>query len=216
MAWKVGMASTPTSTAASSRVSSIASTPGIGLPARQATLTRHCAGFTLIELAVVIFIMALLATLVTPYVGSLRDARLKSEARRLAGRAAYLFAAAAAQNLVLQLNFDLRANGYFVTFFDPYSLSFEPAPYLRPGGEPVRLPQSVRIRDVVVAKPASERQTVVTCNFYPQGFADATVVHLVSSYGQVMTVAVSPLNGRVRIMRGDIPATAVFYAAATD
>ena len=43
-------------------------------------------GFTLLELAVVIFIMALMFTLAVPYTGGYRKARLKSEARRLAGQ----------------------------------------------------------------------------------------------------------------------------------
>jgi len=43
-------------------------------------------GFTLLEIAVVIFIMGLVMSIALPYFGGLTGARLKSEARRLAGR----------------------------------------------------------------------------------------------------------------------------------
>jgi prepilin-type N-terminal cleavage/methylation domain-containing protein len=58
---------------------------------------RRPAGFTLLELAVVLFIMGLILTVAMPYLGGLRSAQLKSEARRLASRANYLYEEAGAQ-----------------------------------------------------------------------------------------------------------------------
>src|SRR5260370_8940012 len=59
-------------------------------------------GFTLLELAIVIFIMGLMLTLTMPYIGGFRRAALRSQARRLAGRATYLFDQAAGPKLVLR------------------------------------------------------------------------------------------------------------------
>jgi prepilin-type N-terminal cleavage/methylation domain-containing protein len=176
---------------------------------------RREAGFTLIELAVVIFIMALLLTLAAPHAGVLRDAQLKSTARRLAGRATFLYVQANTQKLVLRLNFDLKGNRCFVTWLDPYSLNPQFLPYSRPGGEAITLPAGVRVRDVVVADGNGKRGELIGCNFYPQGFADATVIHLVSTYGKVMTLSLSPLTGRVRIIGADVPASRLIYAAAS-
>jgi prepilin-type N-terminal cleavage/methylation domain-containing protein len=177
------------------------------------SLTRQD-GFTLIELAVVVFVMALMLTLAMPYAGVLRDAKLKSVARQLAGRATFLYVQANTQKLVLRLNFDLQANRYFVTWLDPYALKPGFLPYTRPGGEPVMLPAGVKLRDVVVADGKGKRESVVSCNFYPQGFADAAVIHLISSYGRVMTLSLSPLTGRVKIVAGDVPADRLIYAVA--
>src|SRR5258708_39455917 len=71
-------------------------------------------GFTLLELAIVIFIMGLMLTLTMPYLGGFRRAALRSQARRLAGRATYLFDQAAGHQLVLRLIFDIDNNGYAV------------------------------------------------------------------------------------------------------
>src|SRR5260370_5291346 len=69
-------------------------------------------GFTLLELAIVIFIMGLMLTLTMPYLGGFRRAQLRSQARRLSGRATYLFDQAAGHKLALRLIFDLHNNGY--------------------------------------------------------------------------------------------------------
>jgi hypothetical protein len=44
----------------------------------------------------------------------------------------------------------------------------------------------------------------VSCNFDPEGYVDATVVHLVDPGGTVFTLTFQPLTGRVSIARGDI------------
>src|SRR5262249_7731895 len=104
-------------------------------------------GFTLLELAVVIFIMALMFTLAVPYTAGYRKALLKSEARRLAGRASYLFDEASAQKVFLRLVFDLNHQAYRVMRLDPYAM---PTPSFGPDNSsanaPVRMPPSIAIR----------------------------------------------------------------------
>ena len=79
-------------------------------------------GFTLLELAVVIFIMGLMLTLTLPYLGGFRQAALRSQARRLAGRATYMFDEATGHKLVLRLIFDIDNNGYAAAQLDPYAV----------------------------------------------------------------------------------------------
>jgi hypothetical protein len=45
---------------------------------------------------------------------------------------------------------------------------------------------------------------VVATNFYPEGYMDATVVHLIDESGDVMTLEFSPLTGEVAIFAGDV------------
>ena len=47
-------------------------------------------GFTLLELAVVMFVMGLIMMIALPYLGGLKGSELRSEVRRLASRANYL------------------------------------------------------------------------------------------------------------------------------
>src|SRR5437899_896497 len=101
------------------------------------------AGFTLIEIAIVLFIMGLMMMLALPYLGSLGGAQLRSQSRRLAGRATYLFDEATAQKIVLRLTFNLDRNSYSVSRLDPFAVPpvFKPDPEL--AGETVYMPPAV-------------------------------------------------------------------------
>ena len=162
-------------------------------------------GFTLLELAIVIFIMALMFALAVPYTGGYRKARLKSEARRLAGRASYLFDEASAQKVFLRLVFDLDHQVYGVMRLDPYAM---PTPSYGPdrssAGAPVTMPTSVAIRDVTVGDVGTFNAGTVATQFYPEGYVDATLVHMVDLSGHVMTLAFNPVTGRVIIKEGDL------------
>jgi len=162
-------------------------------------------GFTLIELAVVIFIMALMFTLVLPYTGGYRKARLKSEARRLAGRASYLFDEASAQKVFLRLVFDLDHQVYRVMRLDPYAV---PIPTFGPdhssGMSAVKMPPAIAIRDVTVGDLGTFSAGTVSTQFYPEGYVDATLIHMIDLSGHVMTLAFNPVTGRVLIAEGDL------------
>ena len=162
-------------------------------------------GFTLLELAIVIFIMALMFTLAVPYTGGYRKARLKSEARRLAGRASYLFDQASAQKVFLRLVFDLDHQVYGVMRLDPYAV---PTPSFGPdhssAGAPVAMPPSIAIRDVTVGDLGTFRTGTVATQFYPEGYVDATLVHMIDLSGHVMTLVLNPVTGQVSVAEGDL------------
>ena len=161
-------------------------------------------GFTLLELAVVIFIMGLMLTLALPYLGGFRQAALKSQARRLAGRATYMYDEATGHKLVLRLIFDMDNNGYAVAQLDPYAVKPVFAPDRSMSGHPVMLPAAIRIRDVTVEGTGTLNRGTIATTFYPEGYVDATVVHLEDASGDVMTLEISPLTGQVAIVNGDV------------
>jgi prepilin-type N-terminal cleavage/methylation domain-containing protein len=161
-------------------------------------------GFTLLELAVVIFIMGLMLTLALPYLGGFREAALKSQARRLAGRATYMYDEATGHKLVLRLIFDIDNNGYAAAQLDPYAVKPVFAPDTTMSGRPVMLPAAIRIRDVTVEGIGTFNRGTIATNFYPEGYVDATVVHLEDASGDVMTLEFSPLTGQVAIISGDV------------
>ncbi|HUA34277.1 MAG TPA: prepilin-type N-terminal cleavage/methylation domain-containing protein [Candidatus Binataceae bacterium] len=182
---------------------------------RRSPSSRGAPGFTLLEIAVVLFIMGLMITLALPYLGGFRYAKLKSESRRLAGRATFLFDKAAGQKVILRLVFDIDRNGYYVTKLDPYAVTpvnVEPSftPDHSPGSMPVLLPADVRIRDVSVEGIGSANRGIAFCQFYPEGYVDATVVHLMDASGNVMTLAFNPLTGLVGIADGDVEPDRMF------
>jgi prepilin-type N-terminal cleavage/methylation domain-containing protein len=167
----------------------------------------NAAGFTLLELAVVLFIMGLMISLAMPYLGGFRRAALRSESRRLAGRASYLYDEASTQKVVLQLIFDLDLNGYMVTRLDPYAAQPVFVADHSPGARAVQLPPGLRIRDVSVEGIGTFTRGTIACQFYPEGYVDATLVHLMDDRGDVMTLAFAPLTGQVAIGDGDLNLT---------
>ncbi len=162
-------------------------------------------GFTLLELAVVMFLMALIMLIALPYLGSLQPALMRSEARRLASRANYLYQEAGAQKVLIRLTFDLDNNGYYVTRLDPFAARPVFMPEGGPAGVRVIMPVGVRIRDVWVEGVGAVNRGQVSTQFYPSGYVDATVVHLTDANGEVFTLAIDPFTGRVSIANGDMP-----------
>jgi prepilin-type N-terminal cleavage/methylation domain-containing protein len=178
---------------------------GPGISCRPVSARRFAAerGFTLLELAIVIFIMALMFTLAIPYMGGYRQAALKSQSRRLAGRASYLYDEAATQKVVLRLIFDMDHQRYAVARLDPYSANPQFVPDHSMAGSMVVMPPSVEIRDVTIADQGTFDKGTVACQFYPEGYVDATLVHLMDLSGHVMTLAFNPLTGQVAVVAGD-------------
>jgi len=162
---------------------------------------------TLLEIAVVLFLMGLMMLIAMPYLGGVTDAQLKSVSRRLAGRATYLYDEASARKLVIQLVFDMDNNAYFVLIADPYSAQPAFFPDHSPSGARVRLPDAIRIRDVTVEGVGTLARGTIATQFYPEGYVDATIVHLIDIKGRVMTLGIDPLTGQVMIARGDLRQT---------
>jgi prepilin-type N-terminal cleavage/methylation domain-containing protein len=171
---------------------------------RSASAAGFARGFTLIEIAVVLFLMGLMMLIAMPYFGGITDSQLRSVTRRLAGRATFLFDEATARKLVIQLVFDMDHNGYFVLTADPYAPQPTFFPDSSPSGARVLLPDAVRIRDVTVEGVGTLGKGTIATQFYPQGYADATVIHLIDTKGRVMTLRIDPLTGQVAIARGDL------------
>ena len=166
-------------------------------------------GFTLLELAIVLFIIGLVMTIAMPYFGGLRGALLRSEARRLASRVNYLYQEAGAQKVLLRITFDLDLNSYSISRLDPFALKPAFKPERGPAGVTVTLPIGVRLRDVWVEGAGSFRRGEVSSQFYPGGSVDATVVHLAGDNGTVLTLAINSFSGRVAIVRGNLDASAM-------
>lgn len=169
------------------------------------TATGGAPGFTLLEIAVVIFIMGLMITLAIPYLGGLHGAQLKSEARRLAGRATYLYEEASTQKVIYKMTFDLDNNGYYVTRLDPYAPQPKFLPFNGPWGYEVVMPPGLKLRDVSVEGIGGAKVGSISCLFYPEGYVDATVIHLITVSGEVLTLNFNPLTGNVGIVSGDVP-----------
>jgi prepilin-type N-terminal cleavage/methylation domain-containing protein len=170
----------------------------------QRSRLRFARGFTLLELAVVMFLIGLVMTIAMPYFGGLKTSQMRSEARRLASRANYLYQEAGAQKVILRLNFDFANNAYFVTRLDPFAAKPAFRPENGPAGVRIVMPTGIRLRDVTVQGQGTLAKGVAVAQFYPGGSVDATLIHLIDDRGEVFTLGIDPFSGRVSIEQGDL------------
>ena len=161
----------PTSTAAPS-------TDRARVPSR----LRGSAGFTLIELGLVLLIIGVVITLVVPHFTDQSRAQLVAQTRKLATVLRFLQDEAVLNGRVYQLNFDLDQQRYFVTSSDGDADLGTGAGFQRESGilaHDTVLPSNVQIADVNVPMIGGKlSEGVAFAHFYPDGTVDQMVVHL--------------------------------------
>ncbi len=165
---------------------------------------RHIrtAGFTLIEISLVLLIIAIVLALAVPRLRSISGAELSAQARRLSNTFRYLRSEAILSGQVYQLRYDLNRQRYWAAL-DPESREEGDAGL---GSEslirPLSLPSPVGISDIVLPETVGKVQGgVVWTNFYPDGVIDTTVIHL-DDGRRAYTLWVNPVTGRLFLTQG--------------
>jgi prepilin-type N-terminal cleavage/methylation domain-containing protein len=165
------------------------------------------AGFTLLELSLVLFIIGLLVTILLPRFGDMGTARLESSARRLASLVRYLNGEAAFSGQVYRIRYDLNEQGYAVQILVPSRGTTEFVADSSPMSQPVRLPSGITFADVRVAQAGRMNSGQVFTHFYPQGYVDPTIVHLRDQQERNMTVMIPPITGEAKVYEGYVDGT---------
>lgn len=149
---------------------------------RSVARARPQAGFTLIELGLVLLIISIVITLVVPRFRDQAHYELVSQTRKLATTFRFLQQEAILNGRVYRLNFDLDQQRYFVT-------SAEDGDQLGSGfqhesgilARDVAMPANIQMADVNVPLISGKLyEGVAFAHFYPDGYVDPTVVHLVN------------------------------------
>ena len=165
------------------------------------------AGFTLVELTLVILVIGIVGALVLPRFGGLLD---RQQTRRsvnvLRGMVRQLHAKAALTKRIYRLNFDLE--GQRVTACYLQSLSPDESGEVACVVESSRemrgfdLPGAVRLLDVVSASGEKISAGTAMTHFHPTGLAEPSVVHLQTLDDTHVTLFIEPLAGRVKVVPG--------------
>src|SRR5687767_6256770 len=156
------------------------------------------AGFTLIELAMVILVIGIVSAIAMPRFGGLLERQqMRRTINAIRGYARYLQAYAASDKCVYVLMFDL----------DQQVLSTASVPALECPGQTRRLPDyvvpsTVRILDVVTPENEKFGEGQVPTLFFPNGFVQPSVIHLGGIGLEPVTLMIEPLTGRIQVFDG--------------
>jgi Tfp pilus assembly protein FimT len=159
------------------------------------------AGFTLLEITIVVFILALMALLVTPALHRFAGGDARSASRELTGLVSALVQDAVATHTIQRLYYDLDQREYWVTLLNPVGGVLEES---QPVGLKRRLPADVRFEDVVTAHQGLITSGTAFTQFFPSGAVTRTTIHLKDDADARYTVLVNPVTGRVAIKDGYI------------
>jgi general secretion pathway protein H len=152
--------------------------------------------FTLVEITIVILIMGILLALSVPRLGSLTGHNLRVSCRRLSGTARFLFHRATVRRTIYRLNFDLKANEYWITYQDEDLEFVTDSSTL---ARKVRLPKDVTFEDIVIIGRGKFDVGDVKTHFFPKGWVEETLVHLKDARGRQASIHILPLSARVKI-----------------
>lgn len=161
-------------------------------------MIRGAAGFTLVEVSVVVLLIGIFALLTVPRFNFSGAAQLSAAAKRLSNTSRYLLNEAALTGREHRLVYDLERGTYR-------------ALVLRPDGElvavggqakPVTLGSDIRFRDLTLPGRGMFSSGEVVTRIYPAGWQEETIVHLENRKGEQLTVHLSPLSGVAETYEG--------------
>jgi general secretion pathway protein H len=161
---------------------------------------RSDRGFTLIELSIVVFIIAIVAGIAIPRLRDVSGVELTSTTRRLSNTVRYVYEEAALRGLPYALVFDLDAQTYWVSMLDPETGEYVADDSLL--SRKVALPDGVRVVDVILPVAGKVAGGLAPTHFYPEGFADESVIHLADQRDHAYTLRIDPVRGRGEVYEG--------------
>jgi len=168
------------------------------------------AGYTLVELAMVLVILSVVIFVVTPKLGDffLSQVRLETSARKISSAVKYAHKEAIVTGTWKVLSFDLTEGVCRV----------DDAPHAVRGGEPpgedavgaqepvqdiqVKLSGDIYIRDVMLGANEKVTSGRVDIEFSPKGYCRKWILHLGNEKEEILTLSFEPLSGLVSIEEG--------------
>jgi len=162
---------------------------------------RRSRGFTLIELALVLVIIAIILSFVAPRLMELGQARREAEARRLAALLGYLHDEASLRGRTFRLRLDLAEARYEVAAAPPATAEADEESYVEewtPLARSATLPNGVTVASVETATTFAS-SGVVDLFFHPESDSPGARITLVDERGGSSRLFLDGVTGRVDI-----------------
>ena len=151
-------------------------------------------GYTLIELALVVFLMGLMLFLAVPKVrDSMINDALASSVRKTIGVLRVLRADAVREQLDYALQLDLKNNAFWT-----YSLDMTPEKQAERKAGAYRFPEGIKIADILQPGMGKKTDGEVTIKFYKQGHIQPTVIHFARE-DRYSTIVLAPFLSTFKV-----------------
>lgn len=163
------------------------------------------AGFTLIELSIVLLLLALMFRVTIPALSGLTEANLHSTSRRIASLMRYVYSEAAFRKTYFSLILDLEKREYWVEtpILNTFTQELE---MMKVEDESLArhraLDRGIRFSEVKIGSSAAIREGRAEVHFYPGGYADPATIHLKDDRSREFSIFLVPLSGRVLVREG--------------
>ena len=157
---------------------------------------RSESGFTLLEIVIVVAVVALFVGLAVPRLPDMAGIRIHQNARKVSMMLQLARSRAVSMRRYYRLDVDLDANGVSVSYFGPEG-TYVPDDEVRQ----FSLREGI-IVDVVNTSEGKVLEGTGWVRISPRGFIEPALIHIRDEQERVVTVAPSPVSGRVRIQEG--------------
>lgn len=165
------------------------------------SLKNRNSGFTLVELTVVVFLLALISFIVFPKFGSsVSEYRFRSGVNGLVGLIRDIRNRAAITKIGFHLNFDIDTNEYWVTKNEGGEYVIDDTFF----SDKRKLNEYIQLIDILVPELGKVAEGEVFIRFFPTGYVDYSIIHLENFYNpdSVYSILIKPLLGKVKIETG--------------
>ncbi len=163
---------------------------------------RHQAGFTLLEITLVVVIISIVIMIVVPKLRNTSKAEMQSQAHRLQMIFRLVRSEAILNGAAYRLNYDLDNERYWVTPDEGSTDLAEFASNFGSLGRGTQIKAPVEIMDIDLPTLAGKlAQGQIFTVFYPDGTVDPTIIHI-GDGSLTYTLYVNPMNSRLVLIQG--------------
>ena len=167
-------------------------------PQRQYTPRGGKAGFTLVEIVVVMVLISLFMVLTIPLFSNVGTSSLGTSARRLSGTIKYLYNESVISGLEYRLVYDLDRGSYRAQILEASGELVDASDQ----GREAALKGAVRFTDLYLPGRGKFSAGQITTRIHPSGWVEEAIIHLDDGGEEMLTLRVMSLTGTTEVFDG--------------